>query len=395
MRESVIVSAVRLPTGKFLGSLKSLPAPELGAKVVREAVSRAGIEPGLVDECIMGNVVSAGAGQAPARQAALQGGLGDHVASLTINKVCGSGLKAVMLAAQGIATGDIDVAVAGGMESMSNCPYMLPRAREGFRMGNAEVVDSMVHDGLWCSLEHWHMGLAGEAVADRYAVSREDQDAFAAASHHKAAQAIRECWFKDEILPVEVPQRKGDPIRLEYDESVRPDTSADALGRLRPAFKKDGGSVTAGNAPGVNDGAAAVVVMAAKKADELGIAPMARIVGQAVSGLSPKWILMTPVQAVQKLMAKVGWTLDDVDLFELNEAFSVQAIAVIRELGLDPEKVNVHGGAVALGHPIGASGARVLTTLLYAMRRRGATRGVATLCLGGGNGVALAVERAG
>jgi acetyl-CoA C-acetyltransferase len=395
MRESVIVSAVRLPTGKFLGSLKSLPAPELGAKVVREAVSRAGIEPGLVDECIMGNVVSAGAGQAPARQAALQGGLGDHVASLTINKVCGSGLKAVMLAAQGIATGDIDIAVAGGMESMSNCPYMLPRAREGFRMGNAEVVDSMVHDGLWCSLEHWHMGLAGEAVADRYAVSREDQDAFAAASHHKAAQAIRECWFKDEILPVEVPQRKGDPIRLEYDESVRPDTSADALGRLRPAFKKDGGSVTAGNAPGVNDGAAAVVVMAAEKADELGITPMARIVGQAVSGLSPKWILMTPVQAVQKLMAKVGWTLDDVDLFELNEAFSVQAIAVIRELGLDPEKVNVHGGAVALGHPIGASGARVLTTLLYAMRRRGATRGVATLCLGGGNGVALAVERAG
>ena len=395
MRESVIVSAVRLPTGKFLGSLKSLPAPELGAKVVREAVSRAGIEPGLVDECIMGNVVSAGAGQAPARQAALQGGLGDHVASLPINKVCGSGLKAVMLAAQGIATGDIDIAVAGGMESMSNCPYMLPRAREGFRMGNAEVGDSMVHDGLWCSLEHWHMGLAGEAVADRYAVSREDQDAFAAASHHKAAQAIRECWFKDEILPVEVPQRKGDPIRLEYDESVRPDTSADALGRLRPAFKKDGGSVTAGNAPGVNDGAAAVVVMAAEKADELGIAPMARIVGQAVSGLSPKWILMTPVQAVQKLMAKVGWTLDDVDLFELNEAFSVQAIAVIRELGLDPEKVNVHGGAVALGHPIGASGARVLTTLLYAMRRRGATRGVATLCLGGGNGVALAVERAG
>ena len=395
MRESVIVSAVRLPTGKFLGSLKSLPAPELGAKVVREAVSRAGIEPGLVDECIMGNVVSAGAGQAPARQAALQGGLGDHVASLTINKVCGSGLKAVMLAAQGIAPGDIDVAVAGGMESMSNCPYMLPRAREGFRMGNAEVVDSMVHDGLWCSLEHWHMGLAGEAVADRYAVSREDQDAFAAASHHKAAQAIRECWFKDEILPVEVPQRKGDPIRLEYDESVRPDTSADALGRLRPAFKKDGGSVTAGNAPGVNDGAAAVVVMAAEKADELGITPMARIVGQAVSGLSPKWILMTPVQAVQKLMAKVGWTLDDVDLFELNEAFSVQAIAVIRELGLDPEKVNVHGGAVALGHPIGASGARVLTTLLYAMRRRGATRGVATLWLGGGNGVALAVECAG
>ena len=394
MRESVIVSAVRLPTGKFLGSLKSLPAPELGAKVVREAVSRAGLEPRLVDECIMGNVVSAGAGQAPARQAALKGGLGDHVASLTINKVCGSGLKAVMLAAQGIATGDIDIAVAGGMESMSRCPYMLPRAREGFRMGNAEVVDSMVHDGLWCSLEHWHMGLAGEAVAERYAVSREDQDTFAVTSHHRAAQAMREGWFTDEILPVEIPQRKGDPIRLDYDESVRPDTSVEALGRLRPAFKKEGGSVTAGNAPGVNDGAAAVVVMAAEKARELGLAPMARIVGQAVSGLSPKWILMTPVQAVQKLMVKIGWSLDGVDLFELNEAFSAQAVAVIRELGLDQEKVNVHGGAVALGHPIGASGARILTTLLYAMQRRGAARGVATLCLGGGNGVALAVERA-
>ena len=394
MRESVIASAVRLPTGKFLGSLKSLPAPELGGRVVREAVTRAGIEPGLVDECIMGNVVSAGAGQAPARQAALKGGLGDHVAALTINKVCGSGLKAVMLAAQGIATGDIDIAVAGGMESMSNCPYMMTRAREGFRLGHAEILDSMIHDGLWCSLENWHMGLACEAVADRYAVSREDQDAFAAASHHKAAQAIRECWFKDEILPVEIPQRRGDPIRLEYDESVRPDTSVEALGTLRPAFKKEGGSVTAGNAPGVNDGAAALVVMAAEKAHELGVTPMARIVGQAVSGLSPKWILMTPVQAVQKLMTKVGWSLDDVELFELNEAFSAQAVAVIRELDLDPAKVNVNGGAVALGHPIGASGARILTTLLYAMRHRGASRGVATLCLGGGNGVALAVERA-
>ncbi len=394
MRESVIVSAVRLPTGKFLGSLKSLPAPELGAKVVREAVSRAGIEPRLVDECIMGNVVSAGAGQAPARQAALKGGLGDHVASLTINKVCGSGLKAVMLAAQGIATGDIDIAVAGGMESMSNCPYMLTRAREGFRMGHAEVIDSMIRDGLWCSLEDQNMGLACEAVVDRYGISREDQDAFAAASHHKAARAIRECWFKDEILPVEIPQRRGDPIRLEYDESVRSDTSAEALGRLRPAFKKDGGSVTAGNAPGVNDGAAAVVVMAAAKAQELGIKPMARIVGQSVSGLAPKWLLMTPVQAVQKLMTKVGWSMDNVELFELNEAFAAQAVAVIRELNLDPEKVNVHGGAVALGHPIGASGARILTTLLYAMRRRDARRGVATLCLGGGNGVALAVERA-
>ena len=393
MRESVIVSAARLPTGKFLGALKSLPAPELGARVVREAVARAGIEPEQVDECILGNVVSAGTGQAPARQAAIRGGLGDHVAALTINKVCGSGLKAVMLASQGIATGDIDVAVAGGMESMSNCPYLLTRAREGIRMGNAEVVDSMIHDGLWCSLEDQGMGTACEAVVERYGVSRDDQDAFAAASHHKAARAIRECWFKDEILPVEIPQRRGDPVRLAYDEPVRPDTSAEALGKLRPAFKKDGGTVTAGNAPGVNDGAAAVVIMAAERADALGLTPMARVVGQAVSGLAPKWLLMTPVEAVRKLLAKVGWSMDDVDLLELNEAFSAQALAVIRELGIDPDRVNVNGGAVALGHPIGASGARILTTLLYAMQRREAKRGVATLCLGGGNGVALAVER--
>ena len=391
MRESVIVSAVRIPTGKFLGSLKSLPATDLGARVIRDAVSRADVDPAEVDECIMGNVVSAGLGQAPARQAALRGGLPDHVAALTINKVCGSGLKAVMLAAQGIATGDIDVAVAGGMESMSNCPYLLPAAREGMRMGNTEAVDSMIHDGLWCSLENWSMGLACEAVVDKYDVSREDQDAFAASSHHKAAQAIRECWFKDEILPVEIPQRKGDPIRLEYDESVRPDTSAEALSKLRPAFKKDG-TVTAGNAPGVNDGAAAVVVMAAEKAAALNLTPMARIVGQAASGLSPKWILMTPVQAVQKLLTKTGWTLDEVDLIELNEAFSAQALAVIRELGVDPSKVNINGGAVALGHPIGASGARILTTLLYALKRKGFTRGIATLCLGGGNGVALGIE---
>ena len=393
MRESVIVSAARLPTGKFLGALKSLPVTDLGARVVREAVARAGIEPGLVDECILGNVVSAGAGQAPARQAAIRGGLGDHVAALTVNKVCGSGLKAVMLAAQGIATGDIDVAVAGGMESMSNCPYLLTRAREGMRMGNAEVLDSMIHDGLWCALEDQGMGTACEAVVERYGVSREDQDAFAAASHHKAARAIRECWFEDEILPVEIPQRRGDPVRVACDEPVRPDTSAEALARLRPAFRKDGGTVTAGNAPGVNDGAAAVVIMAADRADDLGLAPMARVVGQAVSGLAPKWLLMTPVEAVRKLLAKVGWSMDDVDLLELNEAFAAQAVAVVRELDIDPDRVNVNGGAVALGHPIGASGARILTTLLYAMRRRDARRGVATLCLGGGNGVALAVER--
>ena len=402
MREAVITSAVRLPTGKFLGALQTLPATDLGARVVREAVARAGIDPGEVDECIMGNVVSAGLGQAPARQAALGGGLPDHVGALTINKVCGSGLKAVMLAAQGIATGDIDIAVAGGMESMSNCPYMLPKARTGMRMGNGDVLDSMMHDGLWCAIEDWSMGLAAEAVVERYEVSREDQDRFAAGSHQKAAEAIRSCWFKDEILPVEIPQRRGDPIRLEYDEGVRPDSTVEALARLRPAFKRDGGTVTAGNAPGVNDGAAAVVVMAAEKAEALGVQPMARIVGQAVTGRPAKWLLMTPVEAVQKLLGKVGWTLGDVDLLELNEAFSTcssstrrsaQAVAVIRELGADPARVNVNGGAVALGHPIGASGARILTTLLYALKNRGLKRGIATLCLGGGNGVALAVER--
>ena len=393
MREAVIASAARLPSGRFLGALRSLPATDLGARVVREAVARAGIDPAEVDECILGNVVSAGLGQAPARQAALRGGLADHVAALTINKVCGSGLKAVMLAAQGVATGDVDVAVAGGMESMSNCPYLIPKAREGLRMGDARARDAMIHDGLWCALEDWSMGLACEAVAERYGVSREDQDAFAAASHRKAVAAIRECRFRDEILPVEIPRRKGDPLRLEYDESVRPDTSVEALSRLQPAFRPDG-SVTAGNAPGVNDGAAAVVVMAAERAAARGLTPMARIVGQAVSGLPPRWLLMTPVQAVTKLLRKVGWKLADVDLIELNEAFSAQAVAVVRELGADPARVNVNGGAVALGHPIGASGARILTTLLYALRRRKLRRGIATLCLGGGNGVALAVERA-
>ena len=393
MHESVIVSAARLPTGKFLGSLSSLPATDLGSRVIREAVARAGIETSVIDECIMGNVVSAGLGQAPARQAALKGGLGPEVGALTINKVCGSGLKAVMLAAQGIATGDIDVAVAGGMESMSNCPYLLPDGRNGLRMGNGELLDSMMHDGLWCAVEHWSMGLAAEAVVERHGISRQDQDTFAAKSHQKAATAIREKAFAEEILPVEIPQRKGDPIRLEQDESVRFDSTAEALSKLRPAFKKDGGTVTAGNAPGVNDGAAALVVMSAKRAKELGVQPLARIVGQAVSGRPAKWLLMTPVESVQKLMGKITWNLEDVDLFELNEAFSAQALAVIQELNLDPAKVNVNGGAVALGHPIGASGARILTTLLYALKNRNLSRGVATLCLGGGNGVALAIER--
>jgi acetyl-CoA C-acetyltransferase len=392
MREAVIVSAVRLPTGKFLGALKDFTAPQLGALVVREAVARAGIDPASVDECIMGNVVSAGLGQAPARQAALGGGLPDTVAALTINKVCGSGLKAVMLAAQGIATGDIDIAVAGGMESMSNTPYSLPRVREGLRMGNGEIRDLMIHDGLWCAFDNCHMGLSGETVAETYHVSREEQDTYAAESHRRAAAATEAGWFKDEILPVSIPQKKGGPVVFDRDEPIRADTTADALGTLKPAFKA-GGTVTAGNAPGVNDGAAGLVVMAAERAQALGREPLARIVGQATSGLKPGLVMMTPVPAVRKLLDKTGWSIESVDLFELNEAFSVQSIAVLRELGIDAARVNVNGGAVALGHAIGSSGARVLTTLLYSMQRRGARRGVATLCLGGGNGVALAVER--
>jgi acetyl-CoA C-acetyltransferase len=392
MRDSVIVSAVRTPTGKFLGALKQFTAPELGAMAVREAVARAGIDPASVDECIMGNVIQAGVGQNPARQAALNGGLHDHVAALTVNKVCGSGLKAVMLAAQGIATGDIDIAVAGGMESMSNTPYLLPRVREGLRMGNSTLIDSMITDGLWCSFEDCHMGMSGELVAETCGVGRPEQDAYAAESHRKAAEATRQGWFRDEILPIAIPQKKGAAIVIDRDEPIREDTTADTLAALKPAFKKDG-TVTAGNAPGVNDGAAALVVMAAEKARALGLTPMARIVGQATSGLPPKMVLMTPVESVRKVAAKIGWDLKDVDLFEINEAFSVQMVAVLRQLGIDPARVNVNGGAVALGHPIGASGARVLTTLLYALKRRNLTRGIAALCLGGGNGVALAVER--
>jgi acetyl-CoA C-acetyltransferase len=392
VREAVIVSAVRTPTGKFLGVLKPFTAPELGALVVAEAVRRAGIEAGIVDECIMGNVVTAGLGQNPARQAALRGGLADHVAALTINKVCGSGLKAVMLAAQAIATGDIDVAVAGGMESMSNCPYLLPRAREGLRMGNGELLDSMISDGLWCAFEQCHMGNSGEVVAECYHVGRQAQDEFAARSHQKAAKATDAGWFKDEILPISIPQRNGPPAVIDRDEPIRADATVEGLAALKPAFKKDG-TVTAGNAPGVNDGASALVVMAAERARGLGLTPLARIVGQATSGLAPKFVLMTPVEAVRRLVQKVGWHLADVDLFELNEAFSVQAVAVLQALGIDERKVNVNGGAVALGHAIGSSGARVLTTLLHALRRRNLRRGIATLCLGGGNGVALAIER--
>jgi acetyl-CoA C-acetyltransferase len=403
MNDAVIVSAVRTPTGKFLGGLKTLSATDLGALVVREAVRRAGIDPGSVDECIMGNVLSSGLGQAPARQAALRGGLGEHVAALTINKVCGSGLKAVMLAAQGIAVGDIEIAVAGGMESMSNAPYLLPGARDGFRMGNQSLLDSMLTDGLWCTFEQCHMGTAGEVVADRYSIGRDEQDAYAFESHRRATEATGAGRFTAEILPVVVPHRSagsgrdrpagGDVSRVvERDESIRPDTTIETLSALRPVFRT-GGTVTAGNAPPVNDASSALVVMSVARAAQLGVTPMARIVGQATSGLAPKNLLLTPVDAVRRLSQKIGWPLDRVDLFELNEAFSVQAIAVLRDLGVDPQKVNVNGGAVALGHAIGASGARILTTLLYALEQRKLKRGIATLCLGGGNGVALAVER--
>jgi acetyl-CoA C-acetyltransferase len=392
MKETVIISAVRTPIGKFQGALKSMSATELGALVVKAAVERAGLTPQQIDEVIMGNVVSAGLGQNPARQAALGGGLLPDVAAMTINKVCGSGLKAVGLASHAIQAGDSDIVVAGGMESMSNAPYLLPNAREGYRLGNGTLVDSMIHDGLWDAYENYHMGNTGENVAEKYRISRERQDEFALNSHRKAVAAIKAGRFRDEILPVPVPQRKGDPVVFATDESPRPDASIESLRALKPAFKKDG-TVTAGNAPGVNDGAAALVVTSAERAAALKATPMARIIGQAVSGIEPAMVMMAPVKAVRKLVGKIGWNLADVDLVELNEAFSVQALAVTEQLELNPEKVNVNGGAVALGHPIGASGARILVTLLYEMQRRKARRGIAALCLGGGNAVALAVER--
>ena len=391
-REAVIISAVRTPTGKFQGTLKNFPATELGAMVVRESVRRAGVAPEDVDEVIMGCVVQAGLGQNPARQAALKGGIPFGVSAVTINKVCGSGLKAIMMASQGVQLGDADVVVAGGMESMSNAPYLLTKAREGYRMGNGTMVDSMIHDGLWCAFENYHMGNTGEVVAERYGVTRQEQDEYAYNSHRKALAAIREGRFKDEILSVEIPQKKGAPLTFDTDETVREDTSVEALGKLKPAFK-EGGTVTAGNAPGVNDGASALVVTSLERAQRLGVEPLARIAAQATSGIQPELVMMAPVEAVRKVLKKAGWALNEVDLVELNEAFSVQAVAIMRELELDPEKVNVNGGAVALGHAIGQSGSRIMTTMLHEMKRRGARRGLAALCLGGGNAVAMAVER--
>ena len=393
MTDAVILSGARTPVGKLLGALKGFSAVELGAIAARAAIERAGINAASIDEVIMGNVVQAGNGQNPTRQVALNAGIPNTVAALTINKVCGSGLKAVMIAANGIKVGEIEVALAGGMESMTKAPYLLKGAREGYRLGNGELIDSMINDGLWCAFDDWHMGCTGEVVAERYHVTREEQDEYAVNSHRKAISAIKEGRFDREIVPVEIPQKKGPPIVISHDEGPREDTSLEALAKLKPAFKPEGGTVTAGNAPGVNDGAAALVVASDEFARKSGRKPLARIVAQATSGVEPKLVMMAPVTAIQKTLERAGWDLADVDLIELNEAFAVQAVAITRELGIDPAKLNVNGGAVALGHAIGASGARVLVTLLHEMQRRDVKRGLAALCLGGGNAVAMAIER--
>lgn len=389
--QPVIISAVRTPIGKFLGALKPLSAVQLGSIAVREAVKRAELEPKQIDECIMGNVIQAGLGQNPARQAALRAGLLPEVGAFTVNKVCGSGLKAVGLAAQAIQCGDQEIVVAGGMESMSNAPFLIPKLRDGYRLGHGEVVDSMIHDGLWDVYEDFHMGMTGELVAEKYKVSREEMDEYSANSHKKAVAATKACRFESQLVPAEIPSKKGTTL-VKVDESPREDTSLEALRALKPVFKKDG-TVTAGNAPGMNDGAAALVIMSQRRAVELSKPVLARIVGQATAGLEPKWVMMTPVPAVQKLLPKIGWRMEDVELWEFNEAFAVQAVAILHQLKIDPAKVNVNGGAVALGHPIGASGARILVTLLHEMIRRELHRGVAALCMGGGNGFALAIER--
>ena len=393
MRDAVIISAMRTPTGKFQGSLKGFSAPELGAFAIKAAVEKAGIKPEEVDEVIMGCVVQAGMGQAPARQAALKAGLAPEVSALTVNMVCGSGLRAVALAAQSVMLGDADVIVAGGMESMSNIPYALPTARDGMRMGNQQAVDLMINDGLWCPFENWHMGNTGEVVAEKHQISREAQDEFAVNSHRKASEARKAGKFKDEIVTIEIPQKKGDPVMFDTDEGIREDATPESMAKLKPAFKKDGGTVTAANASSINDGASALVITTSEKAKELGIEPLARIVASANSGIEPKFIMLAPVEGVKKVLKKAGWEMSDVDLFELNEAFSVQSLGVMKELGMQGDNVNVNGGAVAIGHAIGNSGARILTTLVHELKRSGKKKGVASLCLGGGNSVSLAVER--
>ena len=391
-KEVVIISAVRSAIGSFLGSLKDIPATDLGATVIKEALKRAGVAPESVDEVIMGNVLQAGLGQNPARQAAMKAGLPETVPALTINKVCGSGLKAVHLARQAIIAGDADIIVAGGMENMSQAPYIMKDGREGFKMGDQKIIDSMISDGLWCAFNDYHMGITAENLCDRYSITREEQDTFSATSQAKAAAAIEAGTFTEEIVAIEIPQRKGDPILFDQDEYVKAGTTADKLGKLRPAFKKDG-SVTAGNASGINDGAAAFVIMSKEKADELGLTPLATIVANGNAGVDPSVMGLGPVEAVKKALTKANMQLSEIDLIEANEAFAAQSIAVGKELEFDASKLNVNGGAIALGHPIGASGARILVTLLHEMKRRDVKSGLATLCIGGGQGVATIVTR--
>ncbi len=392
MEEVVIVAGVRTPQGKFSGALKDFSAPQLGGIVIKEVVKRAGIKPEDVDEVIMGNVVSAGLGQNVARQAAIQAGIPYEVGALHVDKVCGSSLKAVVLAAQAIKAGDASCIVAGGMESMTNAPYILDKARFGYRMFDGKIIDAMVHDGLWDVYNDFHMGMTGEIIAEKYNITRDDCDEFSAWSHQKAAKATENGWFKDEIIPIEIPQKKGEPIMFDRDEGIRPDTTREKLGKLKPFFKKDG-IITAGNASQITDGAAAVVVMSKEKASNLGLEPLGRIIDYNTSGVKPEYVMEAPIPGVRKLLDKTGYTIDNIDLVEHNEAFSSASVAVMRELGIPKEKFNVHGGAVALGHPIGASGARILVTLLYAMKRYKKHRGLATICLGGGNAVNMIVER--
>ena len=391
--EAVIVAAVRTAIGSFNGSLKNISAPDLGAAVIKDALKQAGVQPDQVDEIIMGNVLQAGVGQNPARQAAIKAGIPESASSMTINKVCGSGLKAVHLAAQAIIAGDAEVVVAGGMENMSQAPYLLKNARDGFKMGDQKLVDSMISDGLWCAFNDYHMGVTAENLCSKYDIGRGEQDEFAASSQEKAVKAIEEGKFKDEIVPIEIPQRKGEPVVFDTDEYPKKGTTAEKLGGLRPAFKKDG-SVTAGNASGINDGAAALVVMSRAKAEELGLKPLVVIKANASAGVDPSIMGIGPVDAVKKALNKAGMTMDEMELIEANEAFAAQSLAVDRELKFNKEILNVNGGAIALGHPIGASGARILVTLIHEMKRRQAKKGLATLCIGGGQGVATVVELA-
>ncbi|WP_248324511.1 acetyl-CoA C-acetyltransferase [Caballeronia sp. Sq4a] len=392
MNDVVIVSAARTAVGKFGGSLAKIAAPELGATVIRAVLERAGLKPEQISEVILGQVLTAGSGQNPARQSVIKAGLPEMVPGMTINKVCGSGLKAVMLAANAIIAGDSEIIVAGGQENMSAAPHVLPGSRDGFRMGDAKLIDSMIVDGLWDVYNNYHMGTTAENVAKEYGITREAQDAFAALSQNKAEAAQKAGRFNDEIVPVSIPQRKGEPIQFATDEFVRHGVTAEALAGLKPAFSKEG-TVTAANASGINDGAAAVVVMSAKKAEALGLTPLARIKAYASAGVDPKIMGMGPVPASKRCLERAGWSIDDLDLMEINEAFAAQALAVHKQMGWDQEKINVNGGAIAIGHPIGASGCRILVTLLHEMQKRDAKKGLASLCIGGGMGVALAVER--